>query len=75
MAYFENYIKAKILGKSIVEKENQHFNKYVNYVRQAASFAALALSPVTGFGQIIQGFWNSIKVTLAQSGNPDAFNF
>jgi hypothetical protein len=47
----------------------------VNYVRQAASFAALALSPVTGFGQILQGFWNSIKVTLAQSQSPDAFNF
>lgn len=75
IAYFENYIKAKILGKSIVEKDNQHFNKYVNYVRQAASFAALALSPVTGFGQILQGFWNSIKITLAQSKNPDAFNF
>jgi hypothetical protein len=61
--------------KSIVEKENQPFNKYVNYIRQAASYAALALSPVTGFGQILQGFWNSIKVTLAQSKQPDAFNF
>lgn len=75
IAYFENYIKAKILGKSIVEKENQPFNRYVNYIRQAASYAALALSPVPGFGQILQGFWNSIKVTLAQSGQPDAFNF
>lgn len=75
IAYFENYIKAKILGKSIVEKDNQPFNKYVNYIRQAASYAALALSPVTGFGQILQGFWNSIKVTLAQSKSPDAFNF
>ena len=75
ISYFENYIKAKILGKSIVEKQNQPFNKYVNYVRQAASYAALALTPVTGFGQMIQGLWNSIKVTLAQSGQPDAFNF
>lgn len=73
--YFENYIKSKILGQSIVEKENQPFNKYVNYARQAASYAALALSPVTGIGQILQGFWNSIKVTLAQSGQPDAFTF
>ena len=73
--YFENYIKAKILGQSIVDKENQPFNKYVNYARQAASYAALALSPVTGIGQILQGFWNSIKVTLAQSKQPDAFNF
>lgn len=73
--YFENYIKAKILGQSIVEKDNQHFNKYVNYARQAASYAALALSPVTGMGQILQGFWNSIKVTLAQINQPDAFNF
>ena len=75
ISYFENYIKAKILGKSIVEKQNQPFNKYVNYARQAASYAALALSPVTGFGQILQGLWNSIKVTLAQSKSPDAFNF
>ena len=75
IAYFENYIKAKILGKSIVEKSNQPFNKYVNYIRQAASYAALALSPVTGFGQILQGLWNSIKVTLAQVNQPDAFNF
>ena len=74
ISYFENYIKAKILGKSIVEKQNQQFNKYVNYVRQAASYAALALSPVTGFGQLLQGLWNSIKVTLAQSNSPDAFN-
>ena len=75
ISYFENYIKAKILGKSIVEKENQPFNKYLNYVKQAASYAALALSPVTGFGQMLQGLWNSIKVTLAQSKSPDAFNF
>lgn len=75
ISYFENYIKAKILGKSIVEQENQPFNKYVNYIRQAASYAALALSPVTGFGQMLQGLWNSIKVTLAQSKQPDAFNF
>lgn len=75
ISYLENYIKAKILGKSIVEKENQPFNKYLNYVKQAASYAALALSPVTGFGQMLQGLWNSIKVTLAQSKSPDAFNF
>lgn len=55
--YLEDYIKNKILNKSIVNEKTQKWVNVANMVKQAASKMTLAFAPVQMFYQPLQGLW------------------
>lgn len=76
LKYSEDYIKAIIknqpIDKNLEESETRAF---VNKLKGAASFVALAFSPVQGMYQILQGFWQDISLYWRKPDGTEAFSF
>lgn len=64
ITYLKEYIQNKIKNESIVDKKYEYANTLIGEVKQAASFAILAFSPVQAIYQSLQGLWNDIRLIL-----------
>ena len=79
LQYVEDYINSVIKNKSIMSETSEKFAKYGNILKKAASICTLALSPVQGIYQTIQGLWQDIaliieKPQFTEDGKP-VFSF
>lgn len=76
LKYAKNYIKAIIKNQQIDENLKEMEIKAVSQkLKQAASFAALAFSPVQAIYQTIQGLWVDISVMIRKPDGTQAFTF
>lgn len=64
LEYVEDYINSVIKNKSILSENEEIFAKYGNILKRAASICTLAISPVQGIYQTIQGLWQDIALIL-----------
>lgn len=73
--YFKDYVNNKIFNKSIVNKENEHWVRKANLVKQAASMFTLAMAPVQMFYQPLQGLWQTISLLIRKPDGKNSFTF
>lgn len=74
--YLESYIKARIQNKSLkTDKGSQQTEQMVGKIKQAASFMALAFSPVQSLYQLIQGLWVDVSLIWRKPDGTAAFTF
>ena len=72
--YLENYIKNSVKGQPIQTNEKMaEATALSNKIRRAASFFALAFSPVQGAYQTIQGLWQDISLIIRKPNGDPAF--
>lgn len=74
LEYAQNYIKAVIKNQPLAKNISEEKTKAeINKIKSAASFAALAFSPVQFLYQTIQGFWQDISLCIRKPDGTDAF--
>lgn len=64
--YLKNFITNKIKNESIESAKMQLIGEVTNKLKGAASFSALALSPVQGLYQSLQGIWTDLKLIITK---------
>lgn len=69
--YLKDYIVNKVKNESIIDPKYEYAADLVSKVKQAASVAMLAFSPVQGLYQSIQGLWTDIRLIIQK---PDIIN-
>ena len=74
--YATDYIKAIIKNQPIDDTiKEMEMKAITSKIKQAASFTALAFSPVMGLYQSIQGFWVAGSLILRKPDGSNAFTF
>lgn len=76
LQYAQDYVRAVMKGQPIDKNLKDLENKAIlNKIKQAASFTALAFSPVQGLYQSIQGLWVDISLLIRKPDGTKAFSF
>lgn len=80
ISYIQDYIKNKIKNESIMSDVEDNANTIIGRIKSAASFLTLALNPVQGGYQTLQGLWNDIRLIIQkpdiiQKHGKSAFTF
>ena len=76
LEYAEDYIKATIKNQPIDKNLQQmEMKAFTGKLKQAASYCALAFSPVQAIYQTIQGLWVDISLMIRQPDGTKAFTF
>lgn len=74
LQYAKDYIKAAIKNQQIEDNPLlQEANAISGKIKKAASFCALAFSPVQGLYQSLQGLWQDISLIIRKPDGSDAF--
>lgn len=73
--YFENYIKNKILNKSIVDPKYKKYTEVAGMIKSAASKLTLAFAPVQMLYQPLQGLWTDISLMIRKPDGKQSFTF
>lgn len=74
-SYLEDYIKNKILNKSIVGERFQKWVNRANMLKQAASMLTLGAAPVQAIYQPLQGLWTDISLIIRKPDGKESFTF
>lgn len=73
--YLEDYVKNKILNKSIVDPKYQDWINRANVIKSAASKLTLAFAPVQALYQPLQGLWTDISLMIRKPDGNESFTF
>lgn len=73
--YLEDYVKNKVLNKSLITPKYQGWANVLGQLRQAASTLTLAVAPVQALYQSLQGFWTDISLMIRKPDGKDSFTF
>ena len=73
--YIEDYIKNKILNKSIIDEKYEKWATVGSMLKQAASKLTLAFAPVQMFYQPLQGLWQDISLIIRKPDGTNSFTF
>ena len=76
LQYAKDYIMAVIKSQPIDKNlQEMELTAITGKLKQAASFAALAFSPVIGLYQMIQGLWVDLSLIIRKPDGTNAFTF
>lgn len=73
ISFVEDYVKGVIKNQSIVNKDLRPLQAITGKARKAASFLALAFSPIQFTYQSLEGLWKDCSLIIRKPDGTDAF--
>lgn len=73
LEFIEDYIKSVVKNQSIVEEKYRKAQAYAGKAKQAASFLALAFSPIQFTYQSLEGLWKNCALIIRKPDGSNAF--
>ena len=73
MTYFEDFVKNKVLKQSLVNENQKELKGAIGKLQSAASWMALAFSPVQFSYQTLEGIWKDAKLIITKPDGQETF--
>lgn len=73
LTFIEDYVKANVKNQSINDPKYRELEGAVGKARKAASFMALAFSPVQFSYQMVENLWKAASLIIRKPDGTDAF--